>query len=327
MNGTRPDTIPPVEELLPAAARALEGELGRRPGELTVVSASQRSYSHTWELRSASGAYILKWVPLRAEREVELARLCRTVFAGEPSVRTPGVACNPTRETFLVEKLDGVPLQDVCTAPPLVGLDSWVRSRSRLLAHVGAWLRNFHGASTPSAPSPLTGVQAYVANREAAFEALDQDLADEFRRVLDSAVSLGPVRAHGDFTPHNILVSGDTIAVIDFAGISELEVETRCFDAGAMIVGLEESWRFRRRNYLRFSPAGVNRMIAAFLQASGVAEDDRPLPICYAVRHLTRIYNVVRKTGKKPGPRHWHVQRLRLALERPDEIRKLARAI
>lgn len=318
---------PSVEELLPAAARALEGELGRRPGELRVVSGARRSYSHTWELQSPSGAYILKWLPLRAEREVELARLCRRVFAGEPTVRTPGVACNPTRDTFLVEKLDGVPLQDVCTAPPLVGVDSWLRSRSRLLARVGTWLKSFHAASTPSVPSPLTGVQAYVANREAAFDALDKDLADEFRRVLGSAVSVGPVRVHGDFTPHNILVSGENIAVIDFAGISELEVETRCFDAGAMVVGLEESWRFRGRNHLRFSPAGVNRMVAAFLQASGVIDDDGPLPICYAVRHLTRIYNILRKTGKKPGPRHWHVQRLRLALERPDEIRQLARAV
>lgn len=317
---------PTVEALLPAATRALEGELGRRPDELRVVSGARRSYSHTWELRSGSDAYILKWLPLRAEREVELSRLCRRVFAAEPMVRTPAVACNPTRDTFLVEKLEGVPLQDVCTAPPLVGLDSWVRSRCLLLGRVGAWLKRFHDASAPSVPSSLRGVQTYVANREAAFEALDRDLADEFRRVLQSAVSVGPVRVHGDFTPHNILVSGDHIAVIDFAGISELEMETRCFDAGAMVVGLEESWRFRGRNHLRFFPAGVNRMTAAFLQASGVAEDDGPLPICYAVRHLTRIYNILRKTGKKPGPRNWHVQRLRLALERPDEIRRLGRA-
>ena len=317
---------PALEELLPAAAHALAAELGAAAGELTVVTGARRSYSHTWELRSSAGAYILKWLPLRAEREVELAQLCRRLFADQPNVRTPRIACNPTPNTFLVEKIPGIALQEYCTTPPLVGLESWTRSRARLLGHVGDWLARFHGAAAGSGPLPLTGVQAYVRNREAAFDAIDADLAAALQSAIASAVTLKPVRVHGDFTPHNVLVSGDRIAVIDFAGVSELEMETRCFDVAAMLVALEESWRFRRRNHLRFFPGVMNRMAAAFLRSSGVAEEDQVLPVCYAVRHLTRIYNILKKTGRKPGARNWHVQRLRLALERPDEIRRLARS-
>jgi hypothetical protein len=315
---------PHLETLLPSVARALEDELGRSPGELKVVSASKRSYSHTWEIQAASGTYFLKWLPMRAGREVELAHLCRSLFEGEPQVRTPRVACSPTPNTFLVEKLDGVPLQEVCTIPPVRGLGAWSESRRRLLGRVGGWLNRFHGASTPSAPAPLAGVRGYVRNREAALEGLSQDLADAFVRALDAAVSIEPVRIHGDFTPHNILVSGDIISVIDFAGVSELEVETRCFDVAALIVGLEESWRFRQRNYLRFSSSTLSGMVRAFVEGSGVTRDEAALPVCYAARHLTRAYNILRRSGRMPGPRSWHVQRIRVALERPELIRQYA---
>ncbi len=316
---------PSIEQLLPAAARALATELDRSPGELRVVAANKRAYSVTWEIAAGDSRYILKWLPLRAERELELTRLTRELFAGEPSIRTPAVACSPTPDTFLVEKLPGSSLQSACTTPPVLGLSAWLESRCLMLERTGLWLRRFHDASRQSRPAPLAGVKAYASNRAPALDAVGKELADEFWRVLDSAVAVEPVRVHGDFTPHNILVAGEQVSVIDMAGISEFEFDTHCFDAAAMTVGLEESWRRRGRNHLRFFPSTVNAMIAAFLGASGVARDDRAFPICYAVRQLTRVYNVLRTTGRMPGPRNWHVQRLRLALERPDVILQLAR--
>jgi hypothetical protein len=328
-----PAAAPSIEQLLPAAAHALETELGRVPGELRVLASNRRAYSMTWEIGAGDDRYILKWLPLRAWRELQLTRLTRELFAGEPFVRTPAVACSPTSETFLVEKLPGVSLQSVCTSPPLLGLSAWLDSRCRLLGHAGMWLRRFHDAERQLRPAPLQGVKAYAMNRQPALTAIGKELADEFWRVLDSTVAAEPVRVHGDFTPHNLLVhraadqrgTAERVAVIDMAGISEFEFDTHCFDAAAMVVGLEESWRRRSRNHLRFFPSTVNQMIAAFLGASGINRDDGAFPICYAVRHLTRVYNILRKTGKVPGAGNWHVQRLRLALERPEIIRDLSR--
>ena len=311
---------PALDALLPAVARALGAELGRASVDVRIVSASRRTWSTTWEVAAGDGRYILKWLPRRAERELELTQLTQRVFAGEPHVRTPRVACNPTPDTFLVEKLPGTSLQSMFTTPPVLGLRAWVDSRRVLLGRVGMWLNRFHAATAQPGPAPLSGVRAYVLNREPAFAAFDQDLIDAFWRALDRAAAARPVRVHGDFTPHNILVAGESVAVIDMAGINEMEFDTNAFDAAAMVVGLEESWRRRRRNYLRFFPAPVHGMVGAFLSASGVTKQDPALPICYAVRHLTRVYNILRTTGRVPGPRSWHVRRLRLALERPEAL-------
>ncbi|MBA3884174.1 MAG: phosphotransferase [Acidobacteria bacterium] len=320
--GRQPEP-PSIEAVLPAAARALGEALGRDPGDLRVVSGGRRTWSATWELAAGTDRYMLKWLPRRADRERELAQLSRRVFEGHAYIRTPRVACNPTPHTFLVEKLAGASLHSVCTAPPVFGLSAWVDSRCALLERVGTWLNRFHAAARQAQPAPLSGVKAYVLNREPALAALEKEHVDEFWRMLDSAVAAAPVRVHGDFTPHNILVDGDTVAVIDMAGINEMECESHCFDAAAMTVGLEEAWRRRGRNYLRYVPAPVHRMIGAFLGSSGIDSDDAALPVCYAVRHLTRVYNVLRTTGRRPGPRNWHVRRLRLAIERPEAIRAL----
>jgi hypothetical protein len=320
-------SVPPaIETLMPAVVRALEIERGRA-GDVTVVSAARRTRSAVWEISTGGDRYILKWLPRRAARERELALVTREVFAGDLHVRTPRVACNPTSDTFLVEKLRGESLQSICTVPPVFGFGRWAASRSDLLARVGSWLRRFHDAGRQAAPAPLGGVAAYVRNRAPALGVLEPRERDAFWCRLDAARALVPSTVHGDFTPHNILVDGETVAVIDMAGINEMEHETPCFDAAAMVVGLEESWRRRRRNYRRFSRAGLDGMVRAFLRSSGIADDDDALPVCYAVRHLARIYTVLGATGRLPGPRSWHVQRLRLAIERPEAILRLGSCV
>jgi aminoglycoside phosphotransferase (APT) family kinase protein len=314
---------PTIAHLLPFAVRALEQEGRPSPNGLAVVSAQSRTWSTTWELAAGDERYILKWLPRRAARERELARLTQRVFTSDPTVRTPCVACNPTPDTFLVEKLPGRPLHAVCTQPPLFGTSQWIESRRAILQRVGRWLRAFHLAGQQPGPGRLEGVRAYALNRQDALEALERDLVEEFWRRLDRSVTHVRVRVHGDFTPHNILVADTSISVIDMAGINELEWDTPAFDAAAMVVGLQENWRRRRRNHLRFFSAPINRMIQAFLSAAGLREKDDALPLCYAVRHLQRIHNRRRVTGRLPGRSNWHVRQVRLALERPELIHQL----
>jgi hypothetical protein len=136
------------------------------------VSGARRTWS---ACGSSTGGdrYILKWLPRRADRERELTLVTRELFAGDPHVRTPRVACNPTSDTFLVEKLRGrIPAVDLHRASGL-RLRPWAASRSDLLARVGSWLRRFHDAGRP-APAPLGGVKAYVRNREPALGVLEK---------------------------------------------------------------------------------------------------------------------------------------------------------
>lgn len=318
---------PPVEDLLPAAARALAIELRKSPGALRVVSSATRSYSNVWEVQSASGSYILKWLPLRADRELELTRLSRDLFADLPFVRTARIACCPTPYSFLVEKLPGEPLQNVCTSPPWWGVSRWIETQCRLLNHVGRWLRRYHRVTVQRSPAPLAGVKSYVLQREAAFPKSQTSLLAELLRAIDATTSSETVRVHGDFTPHNILVKGETVAVIDLAGVSEFDRETRWFDVAAMVVGLEETWRTRTTNYLRYCPSYAAAMVSAFMGGYGGPPNDPAFRICYAVRHMARIATRFRRTGRAPGPRDWHVQRLRRALESPDWLSMLGRPL
>jgi Ser/Thr protein kinase RdoA (MazF antagonist) len=313
---------PPIEAVLPAAARALEAERGRTSVDLRVVSGLRRIRSAVWELADGGDRYILKWLPLRAERERELAARTRRLFDGDPFIRTPAVACNPTSDTFLVQKLAGRPLQSLATTPPLIGLASWTMYTDAMLGRVGDWLRRFHDADADRHGAPLEGVRAYLLNREPALDVLTAREKDALWMMFEAAASTETVRVHGDFTPHNVLVDGTSIAVIDFAGINEMERATRCFDAAAMVVGLEEAWRRRRRNYLRFSRRVLDRLVRALMAGSGVQAGDGALPVCYAVRHLTRVYNILRTRGRLPGPRNWHVRRVRLAIEQPEAIQR-----
>jgi hypothetical protein len=311
---------PPLDQLLPAAARALERELGRLPDRLSVIASSRRTWSSVWELRSGPDQYILKWLPLRAQRELELTRAARDVFAGAPFVRSARVACCPTPDTFLVEKLPGEHLQNLCSAPPWLTVSRWIDGRCDLLTRVGRWLAGFHGASLEAGSSPLAGVRAYVSAREGAFPSAHRPLYEALWRAIDSGRATATVRVHGDFTPHNVLATADSISVIDLAGISEFERETRWFDVACMVVGLEENWRRRRTNHLKYFGSYSRAMVSSFLEGYGARVDDPILPICYAVRHFGRIATHFRRTGRQPGARDWHVGRLRLALQRPDQI-------
>jgi aminoglycoside phosphotransferase (APT) family kinase protein len=317
---------PAIEAVLPAVATALAAELGCVPADVRVLAAHRRTHSATWELAADGERYILKWLPRRAARERELAARTRRLFDGDRFIRTPAVACNPTSDTFLVEKLAGRPLQSLATTPPLFGLSAWTRDTDAMLGRVGDWLRRFHDADAGQHGAPLEGVRAYLLNREPALDVLTAREKDALWRMFEAAGSTETVRVHGDFTPHNVLVEGASIAVIDFAGINELERATRCFDAAAMVVGLEEAWRRRRRNYLRFSRRVLDRLVRALMARSGVHVGDGALPVCYAVRHLTRVYNILRTTGRLPGPRNWHVRRVRLAIEQPEAIQRFVAA-
>jgi hypothetical protein len=312
-----------IDRLLPDAAAALERELGRPIGPLEVVSATERTYSSVWELRSGRDRFILKWVPLRTERELELTRLTRTLFAAVPFVRVPAVAVCPTPETFLVEKLPGAHLQAVSTRPPWMGVSTWLDARCAALSRVGVWLKTFHASAVAQEAGPLDGVRAYVLKRERAFPPSVRSLLDELLLAIGRCSATETVRVHGDFTPHNVLVTENTISVIDLAGISEFERETRWFDVGAMMVGIEETWRRRTVNHLRFFSSHVGAMLKAFGAGYAVHADLGALSVCYSVRHFARIATRFKQTGRQPTARDWHVRRLVLGLERPEAVNAL----
>jgi hypothetical protein len=144
--------------------------------------------------------------------------------------------------------------------------------------------------------------------------------------MLDAARALVPSTVHGDFTPHNILVDGETVAVIDMAGINEMEHETPCFDAAAMVVGLEERGGVADGTTAASSRAGLDGMIGHSCGPPGLPTMTRRCRCVTPCGTCADLY-VLRTTGRLPGPRSWHVRRLRLAIERPEAILRLGSCV
>jgi hypothetical protein len=301
---------PPIDTLLDDVRAALEREYGLRATTLSVADTQKRLYSTIWRLKIESAQMnadcLLKWLPLGAARERELTALSGALFAGEAWVRAPRIACNPTGQTFLVELLPGRPLDETYG---LFGPDPV------LLRRAGMWLSRFHAATASGKTVSGEGLRTYVWNRRGSFLALPPGLAELLLERLDAMPPHLAVRAHCDFTPHNLLLDGGSLAVIDFAGIREFDFGSPWFDTGCMVAGLEWSWRRRRRNALHWWSFPVERGLAAFREGYGVQVADLPLLAAgAAVRHFTMIHGVYSTNGQVPSSNGWEVRALRRAL-------------
>jgi aminoglycoside phosphotransferase (APT) family kinase protein len=309
--------VPSSEAFLAAVRKCLEAEFGQSIGKLSVKDAETRRYSSTWkiEIDNDRRQFLLKWLPHRAARELELTLLTRKLFMGEPLFQVPGFACAPTPDTFLVEWMSGEPLNSCCTRPPFGPFGSWLERQKRVLRNTGIWLNRFHASSRDVKSFPLDGFKRYIANREKVLPAIDPALAAQLFRSVEAHTAASTVRVHGDFSPHNILVNGDVLGVIDFAGINEFDRGSPWFDVATMYLGVEEYWHNRLRNYLRFMRAPLQQLQAAFLDGYGVKSKEDPVfRLACALRHFSKLYSHHQRKG--PGGKAWdrHLQGLRREL-------------
>ncbi|MFQ5844785.1 MAG: hypothetical protein ACE5JG_07335, partial [Planctomycetota bacterium] len=195
---------PGIDTLLPDVRRSLEAELHRGLDELEVVRGEDRRYSRVWELRASSGGrrrrFLLKWSSRGCSRELELVLLTRELFAANPLVRAPAVACTPSEDTFLVEHLPGRSLASVWSKPPLFGFGTWLTGVEARFRETGRWLAVFHEATRTSEPVTWEGLREYVRVRAEALPLLPSGLADRLWASLGRAGRGTTVRVHGDFS-------------------------------------------------------------------------------------------------------------------------------
>jgi len=302
---------PSNERLLDSVRSALESGYGLSARGIRIVGEYDRVYSKTWRLKIEDGHRtlfcILKWMPFGAVREQELAAVERELFRNETWVQMPGIACNPTPETFLVEVLPGRPVRS---------LGIWPWSSRQPTERAGAWLKRFHAATATGEMVDGAGVLRYVQNRPKGLDALPGHLRSRLLERIQAIPPHGGVRVHGDFTPHNLLVADDgAIAVLDQAGIEEFDVGSPWFDVAWMVAGLERLWAVRSYNPLRRWMGPAQPAIRAFLESYGAGGDEPLLRTFRAARYFTVFHTEVSRAKRVPVILNWALRGLEAMLE------------
>ena len=221
------------------------------------------------------------------------------------------VAVFPEEHTLVTEAVPGTPLMD------LIGRyakrTSFGQQRAALeqyCAMSGRWLREFQSfTSRGTGPFNFQGLFDYCARR------LDTLIADRrsgvdaaFRRRLlrcleraHEALRGRPdtiVGRHNDFSPHNILVVGEHLSVIDFGFFDH---DSYLYDVCKFWFQLE-----RMKASPLFSGTTIERLQGSFLDGyGGQATPSEPafeMVACrYFVTHLVTMIN----EGMRRGPRGW----------------------
>jgi Ser/Thr protein kinase RdoA (MazF antagonist) len=161
--------------------------------------------------------------PASFEREQIGLRVGQSLSAGESPVAVPDVICRVASVQGLV--LEQIPGAALSTALRRI----YARPSDRFLTTfrtLGRWLARFH-ALDPPAGDPVEIVEQNAQfirqNLEQAEHRVGSSRRKRAVRLLDrlaTRVMTSPhqlVRCHGDFHPANIVLSNDTISVVDFA--------------------------------------------------------------------------------------------------------------
>lgn len=203
----------------------------------------------------------------------ETRRVYEGLPAGDGLTAIRPLAVFPDLHVFVTEEARGDTLRSLLVR----GAQRVARRRdTERLAHavgrVGRWLRAYQSLEACSAPVPARDARAYVearVHRLCARHCKAFGPADGARilRALDFWLSrvtpadLRACRVHADFNPENILVDGETVAVLDF---SEARPGLRLGDLAHLYLHLE-----RLKGRLRFSRSVVDLLQRELLQGYG----------------------------------------------------------
>lgn len=229
----------------------------------------------------------------RRQREFDDLVSVFEALGSEGGVVRP-VACYADLGAVVTVRAAGVPLVQRIRAACRYGAGAEDLARTAALCTAaGTWLRRFqaHGAPAMRGKVPAhlgdpAGFLAYVDERLRLLAGSHPGIEPALRSRLlahTAAVlhALPPSRfadvtwSHSDFGPHNVLVEGTSLTVLDF----ELAPQHPAFDAAYFVESiLHQSGPLVDASRLR-------RVMRAFLAGSGVAPED-PLFGLFRLRHL-----------------------------------------
>jgi tRNA A-37 threonylcarbamoyl transferase component Bud32 len=211
----------------------------------------------------------------------------------------------PDRGLLVTERLPGVPLSRVL-ARSINYLMAPFRTTAmgEIARRIGIWLRQFHQAT--SQPPVLHDPQAFEQevtqqlegcirrglSAAAAKEILQ--IASQVNRLMVGQSFTGAAR-HGDFTPRNILISGDHIGVIDFENF--LARDAVYEDLGKFVAFLA-----LLKGRPGYSRTAITSVMNSFLQGYGILEDRRLVDL-FALKAALRIFahRGIGRTAKSLG--------------------------
>lgn len=306
-----------VQELV----QRLAGDEVQGPVRWSVRRLEDRRYSHIYlvQPRSADGGtaarppeLVLKVyraaLPERRQREFEDLRRVYAALGPNAGVVRP-VGCEAARGAILTERARGVPFVRLVREACRRGADRDTLARAAALCTcAGAWLRRFQSVGrtemqglVPEHLGTPAAFLAYVHERlqllRAARPGIEPELCDELlshaSMTLQAlpAAALEPVTwSHADFGPHNLLVDGDRLVVLDF----ELGPQHPYFDATYYLETLAHS------GGPLVDPSRLQRLERAFL-AGYSTPVDMPLFTLFRLRHLVCAY--VSETRRAAGLR------------------------
>ena len=225
------------------------------------------------------------------------------------------VAVDPAERMLLTEQVPGVVLKDLIgRSAKRTAFGYGHEVMEEYCAMSGRWLRQFQSFTAQAEGSfNHEGLREYCAQRLDTL-VLDKDSGIDAafkRRFLDylqrAQESLGArpdriVGRHNDFSPHNILVEGERLSVIDFGFFDH---DSYLYDVGKFWFQLE----CMKASPL-FSARTIERLQTSFLSGYGGSVDtgDPAFQLVVGRYFLTRLATM-RKEGMRRGPRRWIDQR------------------
>jgi hypothetical protein len=197
----------------------------------------------------------------------------------------------PQHGLLVTEMLPGVPLSQTLRrsinylAAPFRTADACQIARK-----IGVWLRRFHQATRQ--PALAHDTQAFEQEVRQQLEGcvkrrLNTAAAEEMFRIaargsqLLAGKLMDSAGRHGDFTPRNILVSGERIGVIDFENFAERD--TTYEDVGKFVAFLA-----LLKGRPGYSRTAIDSVIDNFLEGYGSGE--RMLVDLFALKAAVRIF-------------------------------------
>lgn len=216
--GASPLAVEPVREVRGPFSQVLEVKLRAGGQSVTAFIKILAPRAHSLEELKATGR--------NAAREFDALVSAHGALAKHPGLSTARpMACYPELFALITERVEGTPLNQLLSRLRVVPSSSTVDSLERIMRSVGAWLAAFQTTGASDAGVSLGRMRTYLDARLqplALAGVLGEDLRAGLLRYFDycarevTATELIAVPVHADFTPENVMVSDDGVAVLDF---------------------------------------------------------------------------------------------------------------
>lgn len=304
--------------------QALESVFGQTVHDLNVANEYNRLYSKIWLLNVVKNngfeKIVAKYWSDNSAFFMQLKSLekAREVFEDVSYIHIPYLGHDADNNIIFMEFVDDQTLSDLFhLSYDNLGkwrLVKWRDSIYEACFTAGRWLNYWHSIDKSSGRIDLL-LKEYIRNRQELLVSIDKNTESRLNRMI-SQTGTGRVNAiHGDFTPFNVMWSGQRLTVFDF-GISEWSVMSPWWDAICMDIGVRRELEFSFLSLGKLNPKIIDGAVEQFWSGySNTEKNSVARHVCIALRHLV-LYKADIVRGRKFYKRaKWHYNGFANALD------------